>query len=117
MKTKTKFFTYNQNNSGGSFHISKAEGICETVIIEANDANEANHIAESIGLYFNGCKNRIDCDCCGDRWYKNYDIHGTKTPEFFGEKIEDVVDSIYRKYCFIHYLNGDLKKYNFKENK
>ena len=117
MNTKAKFYTFIQNNSGGSFNISKTEGICETVIIEAIDADEANHRAENIGLYFDGCENDMDCDCCGDRWYKTYDGDGTETPEFYGEKIEYAVGSSYRKYCFVHYLNGDFKKYDFKEDK
>ena len=40
------FYTYNQNNSGGSF-----TGPAKNVIIEASSADVANAIAEDRGLY------------------------------------------------------------------
>lgn len=58
------YFTFRQNNSGGSF-IKPAHN----VVIEADSADDANHRAEAIGLYFDGCDDGMDCECCGDRWY------------------------------------------------
>ena len=58
------FYTFDQNNSGGQFIGPNY------IIIEADSAEEANTIAqESAGVYFNGCEDNIDCECCGDRWY------------------------------------------------
>ena len=74
---KTKFYTFSQNNSGGSFVNSDLEGISEYVIIEAMDAQTANDKAENIGLYFNGCNDGIDCSCCGDRWHDSPDYYDT----------------------------------------
>jgi hypothetical protein len=74
------FFTYYQNNSGGSFvgpHF---------VIIEADSNSEADYIAENhpdSPIYFDGCENERDCECCGDRWYRTYD-DGTEKPEIYG---------------------------------
>lgn len=51
MEEKAKFYTYYQNNSGGAFHNSEQNGIGEYVIIEANNHNQANDIAEKIGIY------------------------------------------------------------------
>lgn len=65
---KTKYFEFNQNNSGGSFEVDEKAGIGHSVIIEANNAIHANAIAENIGIYFNGCDSGSDCPCCGDRW-------------------------------------------------
>lgn len=62
---KLLWFSYRQNNSGGVF--------CKpaiTVYIQANNASEANDIAEIHGLYFGG---HGDCPCCGNRWYSQYD--------------------------------------------
>ena len=58
-----KFYEYDQNNSGGRFR-----GPAYKVYIEAPSAKVADSIAESQGLYFDGCERGEDCDCCGDRW-------------------------------------------------
>ena len=49
---ETKFYTFSQNNSGGSFVTDSIRGIGEYVIIEALNSNDANDRAERIGLYF-----------------------------------------------------------------
>lgn len=66
--TPAKFFCYRQNNSGGSFVVD--DNVTVNVYIQANSMDEANNIAESIGIYFNGCEMGRDCSCCGDRWYR-----------------------------------------------
>ena len=74
------FYTFNQNNSGGSYDINA--GINECVIIEADTAGEANDRAVSVGIYFNGCEDGRDCNCCGDRWYaQDSGDNGTEVPE------------------------------------
>ena len=40
------------------------------VYLRATCADEANRIAESCGIYFDGVEKDKDCDCCGDRWYR-----------------------------------------------
>lgn len=82
-KINTKFFCYNQNNSGGFFKKPAAY-----VVIEAQNAKEADRIAEGIGIYFNGVDSEDDCECCGDRWYKAHDSSGTDTPMIYGESLE-----------------------------
>jgi hypothetical protein len=67
---KTQWFVFSQNNSGGSFIVN--ETVAEWVIIEAFDDNHANRRAEDIGIYFDGVDDDIDCECCGDRWYPEY---------------------------------------------
>jgi hypothetical protein len=62
-----KFFCFDQNNSGGSFVVD--EKLTHRVIVEADDEDEASDIGERLGVYFNGCEDGYDCDCCGDRWY------------------------------------------------
>lgn len=64
------FYTFRQHNSGGSFHHD--DNLSIEVVIEADDCIEANNIAESLGIYFNGVEDGLDCDCCGDRWCKAY---------------------------------------------
>lgn len=77
------FFTFHQNNSGGNFVIDRL--VAPYVIIEADNADEANIIAEEIGIYFNGAGDfGPDCPCCGDRWYPA-EGEGTELPEVHGE--------------------------------
>jgi hypothetical protein len=79
--TTLKWFTFNQNNSGGWFDVDDDVDI--TVIIQASDADEANHLAQKIGIYFNGVSDRRDCRCCGSRWSACYG-EGTDLPEIYG---------------------------------
>ena len=63
------WYEYSQNNSGGNYVYDDNRGLSERVFIEADSAKEADEYAESIGIYFNGVDDDMDCDCCGDRWY------------------------------------------------
>jgi len=117
MKTEinTKFYTYNQNNSGGSYSNFEKEGIAEYVIIEAFDDIHANARAEDIGIYFDGCYNGQDCSCCGDRWVRTEDEDGTDVPSIFGETLGDRVKSRFNEFCFVHYLDGKIEKIELKK--
>jgi hypothetical protein len=114
MRKKTKFYTFNQNNSGGHFDIDDKTGISEFVFVEAHDEKEANERAESIGIYFDGCSYGIDCDCCGDRWYPVDDLSGCVAPTIFGVPVEQYVSS-WCQYAFVHYLDGRFEKVWFKD--
>ena len=108
-RNKTKFFTFNQNNSGGDFVHDKKHGIGHYVIIEAENYHEANHRAEDIGLYFDGAG---DCTCCGNRWSEKYpDDDGTDVPVIYGTDVSKLkypdrwgIDS------YIHYMDGTIKR-------
>jgi len=63
---KTKFYKFDQNNTGGSFVVNKK--LTHNVIVEAKSIKEATQIGKRMGIYFNGCDDDIDCPCCGDRW-------------------------------------------------
>lgn len=106
-----KFFTFDQNNSGGKFDVYLEEGISETVIIEAADYTQANDRAEEIGLYFDGCENGFDCECCGDRWSRAWgDDEGYDIPTLYGEDVYEAKSGWYRDVVFIHYLDGKIEK-------
>lgn len=64
-------YSFRQNNSGGWFHVPAI-----TVYVHADTPEQANDRAEAYGLYFDGVDNDLDCDCCGDRWYRvsTYDL-------------------------------------------
>lgn len=61
---QVKFWKFDQNNPGGSFHID--EDHAEDMWFEAVSAGDANHRAEMYGLRLDG----DECPgCCGSRWY------------------------------------------------
>ena len=64
------FFHFLQNNSGGKFIFDATRGLSVHVIVEGSDIDEVNFRANEIGIYFDGCDDGIDSDCCGDRWYR-----------------------------------------------
>jgi calcineurin-like phosphoesterase len=110
---ETKFYTFAQNNSGGSFIIN--DKVAEYVIIEATNASHANQIAEDMGIYFNGCDNGIDCECCGDRWYATSEYDAQESPMLYAEPIENRIELTSNQgkevYCYVYYMNGSVKKY------
>ena len=106
------FFHYRQNNSGGRFVTD--ENVDVHVIIEANDADEANDRAERIGLYFDGCNEdeygwTRDCPCCGSRWSRAWS-DGDDTPSIYwtpltGELTTERTDATD---VVIHYKDGTI---------
>lgn len=99
------FYTFNQNNSGGSF--IEDDRVAQYVIIEANSADAANALAEVYGLYFNGCADGRDCSCCGDRWYPVYEHDGTEYPEIYGKSALDECRPV-----IIYYQSGTITRIN-----
>jgi hypothetical protein len=108
----TKFYHYDQNNSGGSFEVN--DNVSYNVFIEANSASEADARAEEIGIYFDGCDKDMDCPCCGDRWYSAHGKEGDATPLIYNKPVEEH-NEIFAKpggvYCYVYYLNGEKKTY------
>jgi hypothetical protein len=105
------FFTYHQNNSGGVFDYDYDAGIARNVIIEADNAKQANAKALKVGLYWNGVDEAGDCDCCGDRWYSAWgDTEGTPNPTVYGRDAALELHQGWREEMeyegFIHFADG-----------
>ena len=107
------FYHFNQNNSGGSFHFDDVSGITHHVIIEADNASEANTIAELIGIYFDGCSTGRDCSCCGDRWSEVWESDTEEFPHIYGVSVQEAPNSKYTyrwmepgKEACVHYKDG-----------
>ena len=107
------FYTFKQNNSGGSWSFDEKNGITIYVIIEAPNHYEANRKAEEIGLYFDGVDKGMDCPCCGDRWYKADSLDGDNKPKIYNTIIKSqflpyFVTSwlVHGKEGIIHFSNG-----------
>jgi hypothetical protein len=115
------FFHFSQNNSGGSFVYDYKRGLTHHVVIEADSASQANHQAELIGIYFDGCAKDRDCDCCGDRWYAQYsDNEGYDVPTAYGQPLGTKYVSSWGNMAWmepgretvVHFADGTRKWYN-----
>jgi hypothetical protein len=100
------FYTFSQNNSGGSFDHDAKAGIGYCVCVEATSPDEAVARAERIGVYFNGCDSGMDCPCCGDRWsdYLGKD-DATAEPEKYGSPLTGG----WGIPSYVHYLDGRIE--------
>jgi len=102
------FYTFTQNNSGG-FDI-RNDYISEYVIVEGDDYSDIIHRALDVGIYFNGVRENIDCECCGDRWSKPSDDDDLDTvPAVYGKSVKPLVDKSNTSNVVIHYQNGSRK--------
>lgn len=108
------FYTFEQNNSGGTFVFDKRCGLTHYVIIEADNISDACDRAERIGIYFNGVEDGTDCPCCGDRWSYSWGEKGNEVPTLYGEPVETatiIFCWIPGEEVFIHYKDGTIKGY------
>lgn len=110
---ETKFYAFDQNNSGGYFIDDEQNGVCEVVIIEAQNANEANSKLNEIGEKVDGFDDF--CPCCGERWYYVDESEARETPSIYSTPIEEYEGSMFRKACYIHYYDGTIKFHEFKK--
>lgn len=86
------FVTYIQNNTGGS-----TIG-CRVIIVEADSLEEADFIAESHGVYFDGVEKDIDCDCCGNRWHRASEYDTAEMPSYYGAALDYTPDNNYNDF-------------------
>lgn len=113
-----EFYTFNQNNSGGSFDFDETAGITHYVIVEAESVDDALDRASAIGLYFDGCSTGRDCSCCGDRWNAPWEDDGTEKPSIYSTPVEDEVFKHAwmpeGKEACVHYIDGRKEWYGSK---
>jgi hypothetical protein len=108
------FYTFSQNNSGGSF--DRTDDLGDFVVIEADSADDANERAAEFGIYFDGVAFGEDCKCCGDRWYPVSEP-GEDKPALYGEPIEKAIDDFdLRNTIVVHYANGDRRTIDKRKN-
>lgn len=96
-----KFYEFSQNNSGGYIIEDSSCGIGDYVYIQADEENEANERAESIGLF-----SLPYCDCCGERFYKAYENVSLDTDILIIERINISI--------YIHYKDGRKESLNIE---
>lgn len=101
------YWDFRQNNTGGSFTLP-----AHTVVIEADDDEDANARAEAVGLYWNGCDDEIDCPCCGDRWYQARGA-GTAEPTVYGQPVAKSAGGKWNSILVVH-KDGREDRYGFE---
>lgn len=101
---QTRFYTVNQNNSGGSFDRVPEHGIGYSVCVEAVDADHARgRVKRIIDSYPD---RGYDCPCCGDRWSIYFwDESGTERPE----RYEEPLTGGWGIPSYVHYLDGRIE--------
>jgi hypothetical protein len=100
-KKAPRFYSFDQNNSGGSYDVDEEQGIDCHVFIQAFDAEHANSRACDIGIYFNGVEENKDCECCGDRWHPCSESDGYTNPN------DGYISSDYT----VHHLDGSIVQF------
>jgi hypothetical protein len=48
------------------------------LFVEAATPEEAEALAVGAGVYFDGVEAELDCECCGDRWFRSVDEFATR---------------------------------------
>ncbi len=109
LNLETKFYLFDQNNSGGRFIVDDEKGIGEYVFIEATSIKDAVNRAEDIGIYFDGCGEGYDCECCGDRWSRPYG-EGKENIQLYDTTLEQHESWLKTTHFFVHRINGDIIK-------
>ncbi len=87
------YYTYTQNNSGGTFQDDNKVGMY--VIVEADSSDQADKFAEGkADIYFDGCDSGMDCSCCGDRWSQQWNDEGSAAPSIDGQPIQEHISNL-----------------------
>lgn len=114
------FFEYSQNNSGGGFDFEEWK-VTEYVIVEADDDNEADRIAQGLGVYFDD-NYEIDCDCCGTRWSQASSWDKSPLPSKYGTPIWrqylnpptfDIDWMRGKPETYVHYKDGTIEAWTY----
>jgi hypothetical protein len=82
--THLRYYTFYQNNSGGVWINNNT--MTHIMIVQAEDHEHANALAQALGIYFDGVFEGLDCECCGDRWSPQWSKdEGTEEPMIWGQ--------------------------------
>lgn len=100
--TATKFWTFDQNNSGGVFDHNPAKGIGYAICVEAVDKAHARGRAQEISESYGASG---DCPCCGERWSFYAYGDGDDEPSMYGKPLEGG----WGIPSYVHYLDGGIE--------
>ena len=110
---KTKFYTCQQNNSGG-FNCQD-NNVDKWVCVEAHNVEEAQSKFEEIFSEY-----RDYCPCCGERWFDSMldEDDAYDYPQIYGEHYKKFNDKWWIKgnKIITYYLNGQKEIYDLSQN-
>ena len=110
------FYSFRQNNSGGSFVVDSDVDI--HVIVEAPDESSALTAFECHRGYFDGVDKGLDCECCGDRWSTYCEELGKLNVETAADSREDFAVKTpsmrFMSDCVVYLADGRRKFGNFR---
>ena len=97
----TKFYSFEQNNSGGFYAVD--DTVAEVVVFEADSPDDANSRAEEKGLF-----DYDFCECCGERFSRQW------SDEKGFDSVEDAVKAAAwmgkTKKVRVHFKDGNVQK-------
>lgn len=106
-----KFYTIDQNNSGGYY--IKNEYVDYYVSVQASSVKEAEKFLENIVEDYSDY-----CDCCGTRW-STYLSEGD-APTIYGTPLTELKDLdtfwLEEKVAIIYYADGTKERFNCIDN-
>lgn len=111
VKVDLKWWTFDQNNSGGYF--IQNEDVDHYVAIQAINVEHAKQRAYDLFAEYSEY-----CSCCGERWHVWVDEQdGHDVPCIYDEPYTELKKSSYRHNMIMHYVDGSKEKYTFKDGK
>ena len=119
---ETKFYLFDQNNSGGRYLDNEEDGIAKNICIEAINVDDAISRMREITYNYSDY-----CTCCGERWSSWIDEEdGTDEPtkqniplkEYIEKEVEAVKNGglDFNDNAAIHYLDGKIEWLGNKPN-
>lgn len=100
--TSEKYFTFQQNNSGGFFTgpnyiIIRAESLSDACEKAQRLTSFFPSLDDACNVYFNGVDDELDCPCCGDRWSEHFVEDGTDVPMIYDTPVQEYLNG-FRQY-------------------
>ena len=116
-------YKFDQNNSW--WYTDTDDIICDVMIIEAENSEQALEIAEEKGIYFNGCEDWRDCECYWDRWSRwtdeikfPYKWSKERTIKNLDEYIDYIIlwkgniEYFWKRHTRIFYIHWEVQEFN-----
>lgn len=110
MKQKLKWFTVDQNNSGGYWH--ENEDVAHYVSVQAYNAEEAKSKLNKITSGYMGY-----CECCGPRWWFCFDdSDGHDVPSYYNQPLNELKTVWSNTHVVLHFADGNRRYGKFTKD-
>lgn len=110
MEQQLKWFTVNQNNSGGYWYENK--DVAHYVSVQARNAKEALYRLKDITSGYTSY-----CECCGKRWSFYFgDSDGHDVPSYYNQPLNELKTVRNDTHVVFHYADGNRRYGKFTKN-